>query len=144
MSVHGERQCWAVALRPPPPACGRERIHRLWARLRNRRLGEPYECGQLHGHGGECTWFTPGGYLPPPLITELDWFDASWRARRLPWWVQLCPACKARVDQVDSEASLVIYCDADSAERDEIRWTFSPCGCEGREIVENDATPGSD
>lgn len=131
----GAHQCFGVAFRPLPPARGRERLHGLWARLRRRRLGEPYQCGQLHGHAGDCTWFTPGGYLPAPLITALDWFDARWQARGLPWWHSLCPMCGQRTTMETGERTLFIYCDAENAERDEVRWEFQPCGCTGREVT---------
>jgi len=140
---HAEYQhdCCRVVLKPPPPARGRERIPRLWARIRRRQVGEPYECGQWCGHPGDCTWWTPGGYLPPPLITPIDWLAARVRSR-WPW--QRCPLCGAWATGSDACPTLVVYGDAENAERDEIRWEFGPCGCEGREIVDDGAAPGSE
>ncbi len=104
--------------------------------------GDPYwRCGQGWNHKGECTWWTPGGYLPRSLITPLAWLAAG----RLPWpWRGRCPLCGAPIGESRAEFTLAIYCDAENAERDELRWTFRPCGCEGRELVEkNEAAPGS-
>lgn len=96
--------------------------------------GDPWRCGQFCGHDSDCTWWTPGGYLPPRLITALDWFDAGWRGR-MPGRSFCCPICRLRVDTAYGYPGITVYGDAENAERDEIRWEFRPCGCEGREIA---------
>lgn len=107
--------------------------------------GDLYACGLADwDHDGECVWFVPGGYLPPPLITPLDWLDAGWKGPWSPGWRWQCPICRTPGDTAYSEPTLAIYGDAEDAERNEIRWEFRPCGCEGREFAGDDATPGSD
>ena len=97
--------------------------------------GEPCYCGQYCGHVGDCTWWTPGGYLSPRLITPLDWFDAGWPGEGPLWRIRRCPMCGAGVSFCSGDFSHVIYCDAEDAERDGVRWAFEPCGCEGRELL---------
>jgi hypothetical protein len=36
-----------------------------------------YQCGQLCGHDGECTWWTPGLFPFPPLLHPLDLLRAQ-------------------------------------------------------------------
>lgn len=84
----------------------------------------------------------PGGYLAPPLITPIALFDAGWDDGK-PWLLR-CPLCGDGIYSAYKERTLVIYDDAEDAERDEVRWEIRPCGCVGREIVENEAAPGSD
>ena len=99
------------------------------------RDDEPYQCGQWCGHDGDCTWWTPGGYLPPPLITPLAWLAVGWPHWGPLWRVRCCPICGAGVRDIRAEFTRAIYCDAENAERDEVRWEFGPCGCVGRELA---------
>jgi hypothetical protein len=36
-----------------------------------------YLCGQLCGHAGDCTWWTPGQYPYPPILHPLDLLRAK-------------------------------------------------------------------
>lgn len=92
--------------------------------------GEPWQCGQYCGHDGGCTWFTPGSYLPPPLIGPLAWLAVSGRS---PWpWRRWCPLCGEPVGSVTCEPTTAMY---EDEIRSEVRWEFQPCGCEGRELA---------
>jgi hypothetical protein len=106
--------------------------------------GALYACGlDDWDHSGPCTWWTPGSYLAPRLITPLDWLAVGWPGAGPLWRVRCCPACGAGVSYISGEFQHMIYCDAGNAERDEIHWRFEPCGCEGRELTQGETTPGS-
>lgn len=91
------------------------------------------QCGLEHGHGGDHLPYTPGEYLPPPLLHPLDALLLQ-RPRR-------CPACGARLDllgYVTTEVTHVFrhFTDDGWGEPElEISWWFSPCGHEMREIA---------
>jgi hypothetical protein len=95
-------------------------------------------CGLLCLHDGDCMSRTPGGYLGPPLITPLTWLAARMRSR-WPW--MRCPLCGEWLNGSEWWPTYVTYADVEEPEREEVRWEFWPCGCEGREIVEDETAP---
>jgi len=121
-----------VARAPLQPAAA------LVARLRKRSYGDPYQCGQLHEHPGDCTWWTPGDYLPPPLMPP--WTDTVGRT-------VLCPVCRSPVCEWAGGPTTVVYGSTGDGTgmgevREEVRWEFGPCGCEARELVTPPSAPG--
>lgn len=135
-----EHGCCRITLKPPPPARGWERLHRLWMRARRRPVGEPWNCGQLCGHPGNCAWWTPGDYLilAPPILHPLD---------PLPGWgstARRCPGCGRGVSGVELGAALWVVRDGRCAAAysqprpgasHEAALRFDPCGCEFRQIL---------
>lgn len=114
----------------------------LFARIRQRPYGEPYQCGLLHGHGGRCVWFTAGGYLKlaPPILHPLDPLPGPRVGS------PDCPACGRPVFGMESDGEVWVLRDEGS----EIacgqpvpggsheRTLRFDCGCEFRELPPDD------
>lgn len=90
-------------------------------------------CGLWCGHDGDHLPYTPGDYLPEPILHPLDLL------LRRPG-VLRCPICGS----VDKTWGLCFGVEFGLISRqvgDEIHlstegiWRFEPCGCEGREIL---------
>jgi hypothetical protein len=99
------------------------------------------QCGLWCGHDGDHVPYTPGDYLPPPIIGLLDLL----RLQQRPWPHWVCPLCGAHADHISCDAPFSVQRDGDGnaswyapgAIRVDIEcaWRFEPCGCEGREIL---------
>lgn len=96
------------------------------------------QCGLWCGHDGDHLGYVPGGYLPPPLIGPLDVLRVSGRFR-----VRRCPVCGRTPKHwwefdasVESPVSAYRRSGEDWQMTLESLWSFSPCGCEAREILE--------
>lgn len=94
--------------------------------------GGYYACGLADwDHDGDCVWFVPGDYLPPPLLHPLDAFNAG--LHRPPWWwMARCPLCGSGLTFQEAEFTTVTY--VGDEVREELRWRFEPCGCVAREL----------
>lgn len=92
-----------------------------------------YPCGLEWGHDGDHTWYTPGDYLPPPLIHPLAFYDAGWLRG---WQPRRCPLCGRSLWNAAAENTHVFYGSTDEC-RHELRYQFSPCGCEGRVTIDD-------
>lgn len=92
--------------------------------------GQPVACGLLHCHDGACVPFTPGDYLPPPILHPLY-------LRLLPM-VWICPLCGAHVTTILEETVLPFRGDSENWDRvrPESQLTYSPCGCAGRILLD--------
>ena len=90
-------------------------------------------CGLLWQHPNQCVPFMPGDYLPPPMLHPLD-FSTTLGSR----WHMLCPLCRCPVTSWDGPLSTVFRGDAVNWGRPSVEWefTFEPCGCVGRVVVE--------
>lgn len=94
------------------------------------------QCGLWCGHDGDHLPFTPGGYLPPPMLHPLDILLLSrTRAPR-------CPVCGIRLRLGDFGYEWEVthafrhFEDGQWGEPElEIDWWFGPCGHEVREIL---------
>jgi hypothetical protein len=93
-------------------------------------------CGLWCGHDGDHLGYVPGNYLPPPLIGPLDVLRVQFRVLR-------CPMCgrapKRRWEFHASVERPVTACRGSGEDVQvtlEAQWRFSPCGCEAREILE--------
>ena len=106
------------------------------------RLVGVEQCGLWCCHAGECV-ARVGDYLPPPLVHPLDMLllDLQWLRRDWRW--MRCPICRAGPNDWHGFSwgidyiGLVVRCyygGENSAI--EAAWRFTPCGCEGRQIVE--------
>lgn len=94
------------------------------------------QCGLWCGHDGNHAPYTPGIYLPPPIISP----HALLLTPRF-----ACPLCHADFSYDDGEGPLRVVRDGNgnaacyapsSGPGDiEILWQFHPCGCEGRELL---------
>lgn len=99
------------------------------------------QCGLWCGHDGDHIPYTPGIYLPPPVIdplTVLSVLRHRWGSGLL------CPLCGARVDWPSREGPYRVHRDdgtvswfepGDDPGSVELTWRFEPCGCEGRELL---------
>jgi len=102
------------------------------------RLADGYEqCGLLWQHAGPCVPFTPGDYLPPPILHPLD---VAVRSMLRSW---LCLLCGTQFTSVIAEYVTAFRGEQVNWDRPsfETRLTFLPCGCVGRD-VEQDSTNG--
>lgn len=91
------------------------------------------ECGLWCGHeGDDHVPFTPGIYLPPPILTPIDRLVLAATRRFM-----RCPGCGARADCCTVRLD-VFHRVIDDAARlftgTETHWTFDPCGCTLREL----------
>src|SRR5690348_14925945 len=92
------------------------------------------QCGLWCCHDGACLPYTPGEYLPEPMLHPLDLL----RMRRavFPWW--RCPLCSRLTasDYAGDPVSMIRWDGAGWREPEtEIAWQFTPCGCVGRVIA---------
>ncbi|MGW1744571.1 hypothetical protein ACWCRD_02915 [Streptomyces sp. NPDC002092] len=102
-------------------------------------------CGLWCGHDADHVPYTPGDYLPTPLLHPLD------VAAILLWGFKRCPLCKASV-AFRPWGNVVTgwYCEGPTQVwrltgppawvvgpewQWEYAWRFEPCGCEGRELL---------
>jgi len=90
-------------------------------------------CGLLWQHPGPCVPFAPGDYLTPPMLHPLD-FNTPPSS----WWHMLCPLCRRRTAGWNASAVTVFRGDSVNWDRPSVEWefTFEPCGCVGRVVVE--------
>lgn len=93
------------------------------------------QCGLWCGHDGEHLPFTPGVYLPPPMLHPLDVLLLSRTV------APRCPVCgiRLRLGDFDYEREVAHafrhFEDGQWSEPElESELRFSPCGCEAREI----------
>ena len=89
------------------------------------------QCGLWCGHDADHVPYTPGAYLPPPLISPLDVLPVNLRRP------ERCPLCQRWVDVYSSEETLAFRDIGDGWREPEHEgtWRFEPCGCEGRELL---------
>lgn len=92
------------------------------------------QCGLWCCHDGPCLPYTPGEYLPEPMLHPLDLL----RMRRavFPWW--RCPLCSRLTasDRAEDPVSMIRWDGAGWREPEtETAWEFTPCGCVGRVIA---------
>lgn len=132
-------QCMCVAYRRPGKRL--DPLLALVARLQRRAYGDLYQCGQLLGHEGHCTWFTPGDYLrlTPPILHPLDPLPG------LRIGMPGCPGCGCAVFGVEcvdgevwvvrDEHSAIAYGKPVPGASHEWTLRFDPCGCEFREFL---------
>lgn len=95
------------------------------------RIAAGYErCGLLWQHPGLCVPFTPGDYLPPPILHPLD---AAVRSMLRLW---LCPLCDAGFVSVVADYVTAFRGEQSNWDRPsvETQLTFLPCGCVAREV----------
>lgn len=98
------------------------------------RIVSGEQCGLDHGHDGEHLPYTPGEYLPPPMLHPLDILLLSrTRAPR-------CPVCGIRLGSFGYEWEVTHafrhFADGVWGEPEvEVGWRFQPCEHGAREIV---------
>jgi len=90
-------------------------------------------CGLLWQHPGPCVPFVPGEYLPPPMLHPVD-FSTALGSR----WYMRCPLCRRPTTGWNASTGTVFRGDSVNWDRPSAEWefTFEPCGCVGRVIVE--------
>jgi len=103
------------------------------------------QCGLWCGHDGDHVPYTPGDYLPAPLLHPLD------IAAIVLWGAKRCPLCKTSVE-FQPWANVVTGWSCEGPTQVwrltgppawavgpewqwEYAWRFEPCGCEGRELL---------
>lgn len=104
------------------------------------------QCGLLHGHDGVCVPFTPGWYLPAPLLHPLE--EVLVRVRMRAGLERICPnGCSRLVaDRYVRDAFLLTVeappptylLDWDRFAEPQVDFRFDPCGCEFRQILDTD------
>lgn len=98
------------------------------------------QCGLWCGHDEDHVPFVPGGYLPEQLLGPLQLPPPIRRVRFGPavGMFVLCPMCAGPLSAWDCEGpGRVARADGDGWRSElELQWSFDPCGCRGREIVE--------
>lgn len=90
------------------------------------------QCGLEHRHEDDHVPFTPGEYLPPPMLHPLDVLLVM--RTRMP----RCPLCGVRLRGVEAQETHAFrhFEDGDwGAPEVEIEWRFDPCGHEAREVL---------
>jgi hypothetical protein len=117
--------------------------------------GEEYDqCGLLVGHDGDHVPFTPGEYLPAPLLDPVEELLVRWRyvsdcdlvcpngctryaAGRSMWG----PWRHDAFDMSKEPTIAHIWTGDDWHVTDQLNITMSPCGCEFRQIPAAEIRP---
>lgn len=124
--------CWRHRKHTAATAAAKARHLQLAGEHQCCRVVNAVQCGLWCCHDGRCVDYGPGDYLPLPLIGPLDRLLLG--PARWPW--MRCPLCGTQVDDVLCEHTTVMRWDDDGWQGSpEFEWRFSPCGCEGREVL---------
>lgn len=127
-----------------------------WPRCQRIVGGVGEQCGLLASHGGVCVPFTPGWYLPAPMLHPLA--ELLVRARTRAGLERVCPNGCSRLVAARSQfgwsvrdafylttelAPPTYLFDWDRFVEPQVDIRFDPCGCEFRQILNTAAGAAS-